>query len=135
MKSLVRSIPLILLALLATPAFATKPILNIENAPVTSVSGKPATAEAVQKAILVSLAAKGWTATVEKPGLIKAHITVRTHTAEIELPFDAAHYSIKYVNSTNLDYDASRNEIHRNYNNWIKSLGEVINAELLRSLP
>lgn len=135
MKVFVRTVIVALLALLAMPAFAGKPVLNIDNASVTSVSGKPATEEAVQKAILVSLAAKGWTATVDKPGLIKAHITVRTHTAEIEIPFDAAHYSIKYVNSTNLDYDAARNQIHRNYNNWIKSLGEVINAELLRTLP
>jgi hypothetical protein len=135
MKTLVRSALLISMAVLAAPAFAGKPILNIDNAPVTAASGKAPPLEAVQKAILVSLAAKGWTGTVVKPGDIKANITVRTHTAEIEIAYDTAHYSIKYVNSTNLDYDAGKGTIHRNYNNWIKGLGDLINAEFLRSLP
>jgi hypothetical protein len=135
MKTLVCSALLVSMAVLASPAFAGKPVLNIDNAPVTSTSGKTPPLEAVQKAILVGLTTKGWTGTVVKPGDIKANIAVRTHTAEIEVTYDATHYSIRYVNSTNLDYDAGKNTIHRNYNNWIKSLGEVINAELLRSLP
>ena len=136
MKSLFRSVLLIFLTVLAAAAFAGgKPVLNIDNAPVTAASGKTPNLEAVQKAIMVAVTTKGWTGSVAKPGLIKANIAVRTHTAEIEIPFDTAHYSIKYVNSSNLDYDAAKNTIHRNYNNWIKSLGDVINAELLRTLP
>ncbi len=39
----------------------------------------------------------------------------------------------RYADSENLDYDAEKNEIHRNYNSWVQNLRGDINNELLKA--
>ena len=46
-------------------------------------------------------------------------LILRTHTAEIEIPYSAGGYSIAYKSSVNLQEGGN---IHRNYNGWIQNL-------------
>lgn len=103
--------------------------MNLNNVYVpTAVSGQQHTAEDVQKAILTAAEQRGWSARVIKPGLILANISVRTHSATIEIPYSSTSYSIDYKDSQNLDYDGT--DIHRNYNNWVVRLSRSIQQQL-----
>ena len=96
-----------------------EPIYNAEiRMPAT------ATAEYVSKAIKSALIERGWTVQREENGVIEAKIFVRSHSAEIRIPFNREYAHIQYVSSTNLLYDEKHGikYIHRNYNKWIKLL-------------
>ena len=86
----------------------------------------PATAkmEDIAKAIKSALIAREWTVQREENGVIEAKLFVRSHTADIRIPFNKDSIYIQYVSSTNLLYDEKQGikYIHRNYNKWIKLL-------------
>lgn len=62
----------------------------------------------------------------EKPGVIEADIIVRSHYAKVSISYDTEQFSINYLKSDDLDYDESKNRIHRNYNKWILLLEQEI---------
>ena len=102
------------------------PVNNVTNAPV--VANRAVTQDDVKTAIIRAGAKLGWQMLVTKPGLITATLVLRTHTAIVEIPYDAKSYSIKYKDSTNLKYDG--NGIHPYYNNWIINLDQGIRVQL-----
>ncbi|KPA53139.1 hypothetical protein VT25_08975 [Photobacterium leiognathi subsp. mandapamensis] len=117
------------LASLLIVGCTSKPVMNLNNVYVpTTVTGQQHTAEDVQKAILTAAEQRGWSARVIKPGLILANISVRTHSATVEIPYSSTSYSIDYKDSQNLDYDGT--DIHRNYNNWVVKLSRSIQQQL-----
>jgi len=59
-----------------------------------------------------------------RPGLMRAPLDIRSHQALVDIPFDARRFSIRYVSSSNLDYDGV--VIHRNYNGWVQNLQNAI---------
>lgn len=136
MSKLFVSLAAALLLWAAVPMTAVaggQPVMNVTDAPVNWTTGTPGPAAKVQTAILAALALKGWQGRVVSPGVIQGVLLVRRHRAEIEITFDARKYSIKYVSSEELDYDAAKNTIHRNYNKWIILLQRVIDVEMMRS--
>ena len=44
--------------------------------------------------------------------------------------FDTEKFSIAYKSSQNLNHDASRGEIHPNYNTWVQNLQRDIQTEI-----
>ncbi|PSV18905.1 hypothetical protein C0W44_17120 [Photobacterium leiognathi subsp. mandapamensis] len=117
------------LASLLIVGCTSKPVMNLNNVYVpTTVTGQQHTAEDVQKAILTAAEQRGWSARMIKPGLILANISVRTHSATVEIPYSSTSYSIDYKDSQNLDYDGT--DIHRNYNNWVVKLSRSIQQQL-----
>ncbi len=108
----------------------TQPVYNVQNMTVYTGTGKPATLDQVQSAITQGATEKGWQVRNEGPGHIVAQIFVRSHMAEVDIKFDAKHYSITYRNSANLLYDGA--SIHRNYNKWVKFMSDRINLALKR---
>jgi len=107
------------------------PILNINDAPVTSASGKPLTDDQVKGAIVRAGAALGWNMKEAGPGKLVATIALRKHLAEIEIPYSPSKYSITYKSSVNLDEGGG--QIHKNYNGWIQNLNRGITAQLAAS--
>ena len=80
--------------------------------------------------IIEATSARSWSPVLEAPGVITATINVRgRHFAKIEIPFSSSSYSLLYVSSDNLDYNAKRQTIHRNYNNWVLKLSGTINKQ------
>jgi hypothetical protein len=86
----------------------------------------------IAKAIKSALIERQWTIQEEENGVIEAKLFVRSHTAEIRIPFDKNYVNIQYISSTNLLYDEKQGvrHIHRNYNKWIKLLERDITNRL-----
>ena len=71
-----------------------------------------------------------WVCGVKKPGEVRAILYVGRHMAECLIEFDTSTFSVKYVNSSTLLYDADKNRIHRNYNLWVTELIRSINVTI-----
>lgn len=121
----------VITALVATLVFAsctTAPIVNVDNAAVPTVSGKPMTKEQVRAAIVRAGGALGWQMKDEGPDKLVGTLVLRTHAAVVEIPYSATSYSIKYRSS--VDLNESGGNIHKNYNGWIQNLNKGINTQL-----
>jgi len=122
-----KKILFVLCSVFILAACKTTPVYNVEQSQVPA----GITAKQVEKNIVKALIQKGWQVKANANGIILAEILVRTHTARIEISFDASQYSINYVDSTNLKYDANKNTIHKNYNNWIIYIDRLIQTGLV----
>lgn len=118
--------------LAGTPARAGRdaPIEDLVDVPVATVSGNPVTLDALARAIAAGCARRGWVCEVTSPGEIKGLLNIRSHRAEVRIPYDSNKYSILYVSSENLRYDAEEKTIHRNYNKWVANLRNDINSAI-----
>lgn len=104
------------------------PIYNVGESPV--VTNKAATTEAVQQAITRAGTSLGWQMIAREPGRMEGILLLRRHRAVVDIVYDTKNYSIQYKDSSNLNYDASANTIHGNYNGWIQNLDRAIRAQL-----
>ena len=105
------------------------PVLNVNEAPVVVTSNKAVTNEAVRDAIVRAGRKLGWQMSEAGAGLVRAHIALRTHTADADVRYTTKTFSIVYRDSTGLD--AANGQIHKNYNGWIQNLDREIRSELL----
>ena len=103
-------------------------VYNVKSNPVKVISSK--TSNDVYKAIKRAGASLGWIVNKVNDGEAKATIHLRTHTANVRINYNKTNYSITYINSVNLKYDASKNTIHTNYNGWIQNLERAIDVQL-----
>jgi hypothetical protein len=69
-------------------------------------------------------ASLGWNMQSYGPGLMRGTLNLREHQAVVDIPYDTERFSIRYVNSTNLNYDGTN--IHPNYNSWVQRLQRTI---------
>jgi len=102
-------------------------LLNIDN---RNYITKPMQEEQVEKAIEAGGLAKGWRMKKINNGVIEASILVRSHIVIVNILYDSKGYEINYKNSTNLNYDAEKSTIHKNYNRWVKNLDINIKWQL-----
>ena len=107
------------------------PIQNVENVSVATSTNRPLTPVEVRAAIVRAGAGLGWIMKDAGPGKLHGTLMLRTHTAEVEIPYSTGSYSITYKSSTNLQ--EGNGKIHRNYNGWIQNLNRGINAQLAAS--
>lgn len=70
----------------------------------------------------------GWQMKEMKPGYIFGTLNVRKHVAVVDVNYSVKSYSIRYKDSTELNYDGGK--IHPNYNGWIQNLDKAIRAQL-----
>ena len=105
------------------------PMRNVNDAPVVTGSGKPVTAEQVRIAIVGAGKGLGWTMTPADPGLVVGRITLRGHTAVVDVRYTPRSFSIQYKDSTGLNYKDG--QIHKNYNGWVDNLERDIRGNLL----
>ena len=118
----------VLLASLSQTVYAAK-LMELIDLPVpANLDGSQPSLSEVTEAIMRGCRDRGWTARRNEDGSITASILVRgKHFAEIDIAYDTAQYSITYRSSRNLDYNAKRQRIHRNYNRWVTMLSNSIN--------
>ena len=131
MVRITRGLAALAAAIALTACNTIAPIQNVENVPVSSSSNKPLTPAEVRGAIVRAGAGLGWIMKDAGPGTINGTLILRTHTAEVQIPYSAASYSIVYKSSINLQ--ESGGKIHRNYNGWVQNLNRGINAQLAAS--
>lgn len=103
-------------------------VFNVNNNALTAT--EKATIQDVGNAIIRAGVGLGWSMKKVKDGEIQGTIALRSHTATISITYDMKEYSIKYVDSTNLDYNPTNNTIHKNYNGWIQNLNKAIQSQI-----
>ena len=107
---------------------ALAPIQNVQGSPVMTGSGKAASMQDVQQAIVRAGAALGWQITPVKPGQLAGRLNLRTHQAIVDITHDAKQYNITYKDS--VDLGAKDGQIHKNYHGWVQNLDRGIRAQL-----
>jgi hypothetical protein len=131
MVRITRGLAALAAAIALTACNTIAPIQNVENVPVSSSSNKPLTPAEVRGAIVRAGAGLGWIMKDAGPGMINGTLLLRTHTAEVQIPYSATSYGIVYRSSINLQ--ESGGKIHRNYNGWVQNLQRGINAQIAAS--
>ncbi|CAB5499438.1 hypothetical protein [uncultured Gammaproteobacteria bacterium] len=116
------SIIIVSLALLA--GCGTALVRDVDSA---MISGNHSVAN-IERAIVRAGTGLGWVMTKKSDKHIVGKLTLRTHLAVIDITYDKNSYSIKYKDSTNLNYDGSK--IHTNYNGWIQNLQRSIDLRI-----
>jgi hypothetical protein len=124
----------IALAFLALNAHArgSVPIINHEAIPATSASGQPASAEQIRTALQTAGAPRGWQITPAGQGKALAVLNVRgKHSVSADVAYSLGQYSIKYRDSSNMNYEPS-GVIHPKYNMWVQTLVDETRIQLLK---
>lgn len=107
-----------------------EPIKNPAGIPISWVADGQPSMERIQRAIIAGCIPRGWKCQAVKPGEIRAVLHLRQHVAEALIAFDTKNFSITYVSSTELRYDAAEGTIHRKYNQWVANLITDINTAI-----
>ena len=102
-------------------------VYNVEDAPVMVGEGDVSLGQ-MKKAIIAAGATLGWNMTEASPGMIEGVLFLRSHVAKVDIPYSTKSYSIKYKDSTDLNYDGQK--IHSNYNGWVQNLDRAIKTQI-----
>jgi len=106
-------------------------VLNLDDVAVpVKLDGSRHSAKEVQTAIINACRARGWTPRLEGNTIVASILVRGKHYAEVGITYDANKYSIRYRDSRDLKYNAEKNSIHRNYNNWVARLSGTIQQNL-----
>lgn len=94
---------IMLFVLLASLAgCAAVPVMNVENAPVTSVSNRSLSSVQVRDAIFRAGTALGWQMKDINASTLQGTLHLRSHVAVVEIPYTSKEYSVVYKSSVNL---------------------------------
>ena len=126
MKKLFKASALLLFSTLIITGCGTSRIYNV---PQHKVSHKTSS-ETVYKAIRSAGQSLGWNIQKVKPGVAQGKLNLRSHVAVVQIKYTNSSYSIRYVRSQNLKYNAKKQTIHGNYNGWIQNLEKAIDVRL-----
>jgi len=127
MKNILKTTGLTLLVFLFT-ACVPEPIYNVKS---VKIEHTKKSAEKTYNAIAKAGAKLGWRISkTNEEGKLKGTLHLREHIAIVRINYSASEYSIDYVSSEELMYNEERNEIHKNYNGWIKNLKRDIDINL-----
>jgi hypothetical protein len=114
------------LLLVFVAACRSAPIYNTTDASFN----RTLTMDQAQRAIEAAGAELGWDMTPQRPGEIRGVLNLRSHQAVVDITYDRNTYSIRYLDSKDLNYNGTN--IHPNYNSWIQNLERQIRAEAAR---
>lgn len=128
MKKLLKVSGLVGVLLLLLTGCGVAPIYNVQNSAIQVKSNT--TNNDVYHAIKKAGISLGWIISKVKDGEAKAVLNIRTHQAIVKIVYNNKNYSIIYVSSVNLRYNATKNTIHSNYNGWIQNLKRAIDVQL-----
>ena len=126
----VKTAAIALCAALVLSACTSQPIYNVNDAVVSTTSGKSLTPGQVRSAIITAGTSLGWRVVDTGPGHLEGTLRLREHTAVVDIPYSASKFSIVFKRGENLD--VREGLIHRNYNGWVSNLERSIRAELSR---
>lgn len=114
----------LLLTALAAHA-GVEAVYEPKNVPINV--GKEVTADQVKLAFLAAPGEiNGWAFEDKEPGKLAGTLHVRKHTVVVDIAYTAKDYSILYVSSENMKYDAEKKTIHPKYETWVKNLERVL---------
>ncbi len=76
----------------------------------------------MHQAIMQGCAGKRWIMSEDEPGVVTARLLLRSHMAEVKIPYTQNAYAIEYADSANLNYRPKKHKIHPKYNQWVRNL-------------
>lgn len=122
--------PLAVAALLVLPLAGcrTAPIYNASGVPLPARPGAALTLGDVSQAIASAGRKLGWRMEEVRPGELTGTLALRKHRAVVAITHDTAKFDITYKASEMLRQEGD--QIHRNYNNWIRNLEKAIQSEI-----
>jgi hypothetical protein len=103
---------------------------NVQNNAFVPVDASSVTLDKIARGITIAGAGLGWQMKKVSDNEIVGTLYLRTHMAQVRIPFTTKDYSITYEKSSNLNYNAENNTIHTNYNGWIQNLDRAIQVQL-----
>lgn len=108
-------------------------VQDIESRPYGGEAYTPLALSDYERAIVRAGAERGWQFRRLGTGHLEGRILVRgKHLAVVDVNFTREVFSIRYRDSENLEYDPATGAIHGNYNKWVTTLSEDIQAEVRR---
>lgn len=105
----------------------TAPVYNVEESSI-AVADRVYTQEEVRNAIVGAGRTLGWAMRDAGPGHLIGTLVLPRQMAQVDIRYSRQAYSIHYLDSENLRYDGA--VIRSNYNEWIQSLDQAIQAQL-----
>ncbi len=120
-------------ALLA--ACSNLPIYEVDKHPMPPVARSMSSGQ-IEKAVVTAAQRRGWATEPIAPGVIRATLKKAAHSATVDVIFDQASYSIKYVTSVNMR-EKEDGTIHGRVVNWVRLLEKDIskNVQLASTRP
>jgi hypothetical protein len=129
----VSSWALVLMMLLGVVAVAPITVASEVLVDPQPISVPPGLSEkAVAKSIRLGVAQRGWVVSRQDPGYMEATLNIRSHVAKVGITYDTKSIQIRYIDSTNLDYEVKKGvrRIHGNYLKWINNIVRDISVQL-----
>lgn len=117
------------LAVLCAGCFSSSYNVRMESNPVRIV--RPVEMKTMRDAILQGGANRGWVMKSEKEGCLTLVLNVRggKHSVVVDVLYTGEEFSVKYVESVNLDYESSTGRIRGKYVQWVRNLKQEILIE------
>lgn len=109
----------------------TAPVMEISDAPINTASGKTPSLSLVANEIVEAGVQLGWQMKKIKSGQIMGTLYLRDHMVKVDIAYSKKEYSIRYKDSSNMDYDGTN--IHANYNSWVQNLSNAIRTQVYNS--
>ena len=118
------------LLLIPLAVFMMGAAVLVDPPPISVPAGL--TAKDVSKAIRSGVISRGWVVMKDEKGHMDTVLNVRKHEVKVDIGYDTKQITIKYVGSTNLDYDEKNGvrHIHKKYNQWIDNMVRDIQNQL-----
>jgi len=121
---------MMLLGLAAVAPIAVASEVLVDPQPISVPLGL--SEKAVAKSIRLGVAQRGWVVSRQDPGYMEATLNIRSHVAKVGITYDTKSIQIRYIDSTNLDYEVKKGvrRIHGNYLKWINNIVKDIGVQL-----
>ena len=117
------------LAVACAGCFSSGYNVRMESNPVRIV--RPVEVKSMREAILKGGANRGWMMKSEKEGCLTLVLNVRggKHVVVVDVPYTAEEFSVRYVESVNMDYEPATGAIRGKYVQWVRNLKQDILLE------
>lgn len=124
-----RSICAMALAVACAGCFSSSYNVRMESNPVRIV--RPVEVKAMREAILKGGTNRGWVMRSEKAGCVTLVLNVRggKHSVVVDVLYTGDEFSVKYVESVNMDYEPATGNIRGKYVQWVRNLKQDILLE------
>lgn len=102
-------------------------ILRVEDCKVV-LSGN----RSMREVVVAAAHGKMWMPEDRGPNTVRCTLDVRGHQAVVDVVFTESSFSIRYVSSENLNYDAASGRISPKYNQWVRNLRREIAGQAVK---
>ena len=117
------------LAVACVGCFSSGYNVHMVSDPVRIV--RPVEPKAMREAILKGAANRGWVMKSEKEGCLTLVLNVRggKHSVVVDVRYTGEEFSVRYVESVNMDYEPETGKIRGKYVQWVRNLKQDILVE------